>query len=240
MLTSTLAVCIKSFPYKESSTVVSLYTKDSGLKTCIINGGRKPNAKVKSACFQPLQPMEVVIYNNPKSAFCRIKENKLTFNIAGIQTNMTKISVAMFITEVFYLSVKEDNPNEELFFFLENSVIYINNCEKERDLRDFHIYFLYHLSRILGFEPMNNYSLQTPFFDISKGTFVEHQDVQTLDKDLSSLFYKTLLTLKSEYAAFTENSAARNALLDIFILFFEQHITNNRRIKSRQILHTIF
>ncbi|MBR1626898.1 MAG: DNA repair protein RecO C-terminal domain-containing protein, partial [Bacteroidales bacterium] len=168
------------------------------------------------------------------------KDNKLTFNIAGIQTSMTKVSLAMFITEVFYLSVKEDNPNEELFFFLENSVIYINDCENERELRDFHIYFLYHLSCILGFEPMNNYSSQMPFFDISKGTFVAYQEEQTLDKELSLLFYKTLLIVKNDYVAFTENPLKRNALLNIFICFFEQHITNNRHIKSHQILHSIF
>ena len=239
MLIKTQAICLKSFPYKESSTIVSLLTQELGLKTCIIKGGRKHNAVIKSSYFQPLQPIDVVIYYGNKSSFCQIKECNLTCDMTNTYTNMVKISLSFFLTEVLTLSLKEDNPNEEMFSFLIKTISYLNDCEDEKNLKDFHIYFLYHLACHLGFEPMDNYSEDTPFFDISKGLFVNITEIQTLDRNMSSLFHKVISSIRDNYSYYTQTTFERRDLLNVFILFFEQHITNNRPIKSQKILQTI-
>ncbi|MGP1514582.1 MAG: DNA repair protein RecO [Bacteroidales bacterium] len=240
MVVKTQTICLKSFPYKESSSVVSLFTKDYGLRSCIIHGGRKRNATVKSSYFQPLQKIDVVMYDKGNSALCPIKECCITANLTNTYTNMVKVSLSMFIAEVLILSLKEGNPNETMFCFLGKTISYLNDCKENKDLRDFHIFFLYHLACILGFNPMNNYDEDNPFFDISTGTFVAIEDMKTLNKELSLLFYKFINTVKEDYTYCTENFQQRNSLLNILILFFEQHITNNRPIQSQKILHMLF
>jgi len=240
MLVKTPAICLKSFVFKESSSIVSLLTKDYGLRSFIINGGRKPTSKVKSSYFQPLQILEIVFYDNPKSNLNKIKECNILSNNININSNMIKMSLSMFITEVILLSLKENNPNNEFFSFAQQSITYLNQSTNDTYLKDFHIYFLYHLASYLGFSPMNNYSPEYPLFDIQKGTFVAIKDSTTLDEQNSLLLHNFLNDITLDYKVFTHNATERRDLLSLFIRFFEEHITNSRRIKSGQILHTIF
>ena len=240
MLVKTQAICLKSFLYKESSTIVSLLTEECGLRSFIITGGRKPSSKVKSSYFQPLQILEIVMYDNPKTTLNKIKECNILSNNLNINSSMIKISLSMFLTEVLLLSLKENNPNKEVFTFTKDCINYLNATTDDSFLRDFHIYFLYHLASYLGFDPMNNYCLETPLFDIQKGTFVSSIDSTTLDSKTSLLLHNFLNNISFDYNVFTQNATERRDLLSFFIRFFEEHITSSRHIQSSQILHTIF
>lgn len=239
MIVKTQAICLKSFAYKESSSMANLYTKDLGLKTYIIQQGRKKTAKVKSSFFQPLQIMNIVVYDNQKNTIQQIKECSLCNDLTSVYTNMVKMSLAFFIDEILHVSLKEDNPNEEMYNFICQTITTLNDCENTKQLKDFHLYFMYHLACYLGFEPLDNYSKENCFFDIKKGHFSSPIDTQSIDSQSSLLFHNFISSIKENYSPFTENINQRNELLNILISFFEEHITNHRHIKSQEVLRTI-
>ncbi len=238
MLEKTPAICLKSFHYKESSTIATLFTLDNGLQTCIVKGGRKKSSGVKSSYFQPLQPLEVVLYNSKKSNIHTIKECSIGCDITNATTDIVRTSLVFFISEVIGLSLKEENPSEEMFEFFMYVINTINDTGDTKELKDFHLYFLYHFARLLGFSPMDNYDKNKAYFDLNKGEFVALQDTQTLDKHTSLLFHDYINAVQDTYSYFTSNSQDRNVLLGAFIYFFETHITL-KQIKSQTILRTI-
>lgn len=152
MIVSTQGIAIKSIPYKESSTIVSVYTEAFGIKSYIVKGGRQKNASVRSALFQPLQILNLVVYENPKNNLQTIKEATLGDSLINIHTDIVRTTLAFFITEVVHLSLKEENKDTEIYSFLKQTIINLNNTEKT-NLKDFHLHFLYDFATILGFEP---------------------------------------------------------------------------------------
>jgi DNA repair protein RecO (recombination protein O) len=237
MLEKTSSIVIKNTPYKETSSIVTIYTKDFGLKTFIIKGGRKKNAVVASSIFQPLQILSIVFYQNHKNTLQQIKEYSISYNLQNIYLSIIKTSLAFFLTEVISLSIKEENPNEEVFSFLESSIVLLSESE-DKQLKDFHLFFLYRFATLLGFQPMDNYSDMEEYFDIEKGRFVGCENTSTMSKPSSLLFHLFLLNSKDNNPL-TKSQYERNEILSAFILFFEHHITNNKPIKSQQILKTI-
>ncbi|MBQ9253547.1 MAG: DNA repair protein RecO [Bacteroidales bacterium] len=152
MLEKTLGIAIKNIHYKESSSIVSVYTESFGLKSYIIKGGRKRNATVHSSLFQPLQVLDLVVYENPKNSLQSIKECSLALEQNSIYTNIIKTSLAYFLQEVICLSLKENASDKDIFNFLHSSVIKLNTCE-DKSLKDFHLHFLYDFATLLGFKP---------------------------------------------------------------------------------------
>ncbi|MDO5760403.1 MAG: DNA repair protein RecO, partial [Bacteroidota bacterium] len=145
MIEKTSGIVLKIFPFKESSSIVAIYTEKWGLKSFIIKGGRKKNAKVRSVLFRPLQIIDIETYINKKSTLSLISDVSLCENLDHIYGEMTRTSLAFFLTEVIQLSLQEDAPDEHLFKFLYDIVLKLNNIEK-KELKDFHLHFMYYFA----------------------------------------------------------------------------------------------
>lgn len=152
MIEKTEGIVLKSIPYKESSNIVQVYTKDWGLKSFIIKGGRKKNAAIHSSLFQPLQLLSLIAYVNPKNNLSQLKEVNILRNLNYIYCNIIKSSLAFFLTEVITLSLKEELKDEDIYSFLYSSIVELNEKE-DKELKDFHLFFLYDLAKALGLEP---------------------------------------------------------------------------------------
>ncbi len=195
MIEKTTGIVLKIFPFKESSSIVEMYTEKWGLKSFIIKGGRKKNAQVKSVIFQPLQVVSIAVYVNKNSTLSLIKEAYINENLDNIYCEIVKTSLAFFITEVIKLSLQEEAPDEHLFKFLYDSVLKLNDSDKVT-LKDFHLYFLYYFAKILGFE--------APFLSTQ-----------------------------------TQNKQERMEKLSLFIDFYQENITNHKKIISQEVLKQI-
>ncbi|MCH3924646.1 MAG: DNA repair protein RecO [Bacteroidales bacterium] len=237
MIEKTSAIVIKTYPYKETSSIVSLYSERFGLKTYIIKGGRKKNAPIPSNVFQPLQILDIIVYNKPKIVLNQIKEYALTYNLQNIYCNIIKTTLAIFITEIISLSLKEENPNDEAYIFLKDTITTLNDID-DKYLKDFHLFFMINFASLLGFQPMNNFDEENKFFDITKGCFSNNISTNSLSFDLSSTLHKFLIQ-SPNITPITQSSIERNNILNALILFYQEHITNNKPIKSQQILSSI-
>ncbi|MBQ0113940.1 MAG: DNA repair protein RecO [Bacteroidales bacterium] len=159
MLVQTQGIVTKIIPYQESSSIVNVYTEAFGMKSYLIRGGRKKNATVRSSLFQPLQILNLVVYNNEKNTLQQIKEVSVAFDNNNIAMDIVRTTLAFFITEVLNLSIKEENQDIALYEFIRQTILSLNNVESSR-LKDFHLYFLFDFAKYLGFEPME-ISLET-------------------------------------------------------------------------------
>lgn len=145
----------------------------------------------------------------------------------------------MFYCELIYRSVTESETNQELYDFLMNSFILLD--EESGSITDFPLQFMIDLTRFHGFFPLGSYSEFTPFFDEQSGRFCQsipsHPDY--LDKNLSNVlsyyvnYHRPELTL--HFA-----SAQRYQLLNRMIEYYRLHLPGFSNLKSPAVIHELF
>ncbi len=239
MIYETKGIVLRTFPYSESSSIVGILTKEFGLKSYILKAGRKQKTSIRSNIFQPLYILDLQVYNNPKKEIQIISEAKIGQDLSPLFSNIKKTSLAFFLSEIINQCIKEEEKSEELYDFIEKNIIKLNTLSE--NYSTFHLNFLIELSEHLGFKPMNNYSLETPYFDILKGHFVNQSPYHSMhlskeDSFLLSNFLFSLNPISQNYTPIKLNKEEKNKILNILIQFYQTHILSPNSIKSHQVL----
>ena len=242
MIFQTKGIVLRTFAYSESSSIVKILTKEFGLKSYILKGSRKPRTKLRSNIFQPLYILDLQVYNSPKKDLQIISEAKVEYDLTPLFSDIKKTTLAFFISDIINQCLREEENNEELYNFIEKKIIALNTLEN--NYSTFHLYFLTELSEHLGFQPMNNYSLENQYFDLSKGYFVNtnpyHSNhLNEKDSQLLSSFLFSENPIAENYAPITLTKEEKTKILTILIKFYETHLLTPSSIKSHEILTTI-
>ncbi|MDQ1332865.1 MAG: repair protein RecO, partial [Bacteroidota bacterium] len=159
---------------------------------------------------------------------------------SDIYSNIMKSCVAMFLGEVLTTILKEESPNEELFGFLQDSIIYFDTCKE--GFANFHIAFLAGLSSFLGFEPGPRTSYNDLFFDMLNGEFVPAPPVhgnyanQEISGILASFFSSSYEKINSIMLKGTQ----RNEVLEVLVRYYSMHLPGLKKIKSLEVLKEVF
>ena len=168
MLHKTRGIVLKTTDYAENSVIIQVFTEKFGIQSYIINGVKKPKARIKQNILQPLYLLDLVVYHKPLGNVQRVSEIKPFYVFQSIPYDIRKSSIALFLNEVLYRSVKQQSADQQLFDFVFNSIELFDRIEKGVSV--FHLYFLLHLSRYLGFYPEMSNS-KAPYFDLKEGIF---------------------------------------------------------------------
>ena len=188
MIRKTRGIVLHTTRYGESSLVVHCYTEQFGRQTFMAKGVRKSRRNNRSNLFQPLFLLDFEIYYKESRGMHLFKEVSRAIPINSIPYDITKSTQAFFMAEVLYSVVREEEPNPVLAQFLVSTISYLDALENP--IPDFHIIFLFHLSRHLGFFPQKNFDESNRFFDLESGRFKPAftDSEKQLDEDLSTLW----------------------------------------------------
>lgn len=239
MLFNTRGIALHTIDYSDNSIIARVYTERFGLQGYMVNSARSKKAKVKASLFQPLALLDMVVYHKEKSRLHRISEARTAYPFSTIPYDIVKTSIVMFLNEVVYKSIKEEEPNERLFGFLFNSMQILDL--QAGSTRNFHLCFLVQLSKYLGFFPQGIASFETPFFDLHEGVFVPKEPLHPyyLDPALSLILSQITETDFHSAAQIAISNIERRALLSKLINYYELHLESLRDINSHLILEEV-
>ncbi|QQT27613.1 DNA repair protein RecO [Sphingobacterium spiritivorum] len=239
MLHKTKGIALKLTNYSESSVVVQVYTESFGLQSYLVNGAKKPKAKIKANLFQPLHLLELIVYHKDNNNLQRISEAHQTPPLLDLPYHIVKSSIAIFLNEVLYKSLKQQQHDGFLFNFIFQSIRYLD--ETDHSLANFHLTFLIKLSMFLGFLP-NVGTKVLPYFDLREGNFSSslpaHSDV--LQPPHTEIFHQLIGSTYASAAALKINKEERALLLSKILDFYNIHVANFGEINSVYILEEIF
>ena len=239
MLHKTRGIALHATKFSETSSIVKIYTELFGLQSYLIKGVRKQNAKIKPGLFQPLTILDLVVYHKEKSSLQNLKEANYSHLYQTIPFDIRKSSIALFINELVYKTIHEEEPHPELFSFLYNTCLNLDAAGDNFSL--FHLVFSLQLTRYLGCMPQLNYSGKTPFLNLREGIFQasapEHRDF--LEPAMSKLFFELLRTTEDTCAPIQVSAKTRNTLLEIILFYYHLHVPGFRKMQSHHILHTV-
>ncbi|MCF8296510.1 MAG: DNA repair protein RecO [Saprospiraceae bacterium] len=236
MLYKTKGIVIHQIKYSETSVIVKIYTELFGLKSYILRGVRKNKSKIKSNILQPLTLVELDVYNKEKSDIQQLREIRNIHQFVSLPFEIHKSSIALFIAEILYKSIKEEEPNKNMFEFIFNSIIFLDTSENK--ILDFHLLFALQLTRYLGFHPQGKYSETNGFFDMEEGIFKSNlpRHPYFIDKPLSENFYQLIISPYENLEFLKISNESRKLLLDKIIQFYKLHLPGIKDIKSHHIL----
>lgn len=239
MLHKTHGIVLHTTKYTDNSIVAKIYTELFGLQTFLISGARGKKSSVKANLFQPLALVDIVIYHKENKQLQRIKEVRIESPFVSIPYSLSKASIVLFLNEILYKTIREEEPDANLFEFIYKS-LQILDLKKDNWV-NFHLLFLVQLSKYLGFYPQGRFSETTNYFDLKEGKFMEKQSLYPhfLSPLLSNLLSQLL---GSTYDTLPNNSisnTARRELLEQLIIYYQLHGTGIYEIKSHHVLEEV-
>ncbi|MFD2144107.1 DNA repair protein RecO [Mucilaginibacter antarcticus] len=173
MLHKTRGIVLKTTDYGESSVIVQVFTEKLGLQSYIINGVKKPKAKISRNMLQPLHLLDMVVYHKAAGNVQRISELKTAPVLQTLPYDIIKSSMALFLNEVLYKSIKQQTADEHMFDFVFSAIEWLDH--QTDGLANFHLLFLVKLTRYLGFYPDRYQVDNADYFDLKDGVFKQYK-----------------------------------------------------------------
>jgi DNA repair protein RecO (recombination protein O) len=220
MIHKTRGIVFRFTKYGETSVIVTIFTELFGLQSYIVNGIRSKTAKNKIALYQPLTLLNLIVYHRENSNIERIKEVQCFHPYRSLTADVKKSSIAIFITELINRTVKEESHAKEMFEFLSNSLIAID--ELKTGFENAHLIFMVKLSRYLGFGPQ--------FVNELLAGRMADADIEKLLVILIQANYDQVILI---------GNTQRRHVLELLLKFYSDHLESMGEIRSVQILRDV-
>ena len=110
----TEAVVLSKLNYGDTSSIVTLFTKDYGKLSVMLKGGRNPKSKL-SLIVDPLNYLEVIIYNNPSRELQILSSADIKGHFHKIKEDLDKLKYSHAVIELIKNLSVEHEVNKKLF-----------------------------------------------------------------------------------------------------------------------------
>ncbi len=239
MLHKTRGIVFKTTAYGESSVIAQIFTEKFGLQSYMINGVKKPKAKISSNMLQPLHLLDLVVYHKNTGNVQRIAELKNSPVLQSIPYDVIKSSLAIFLNEVLYKAIRQQSADENLFDFVFSAVEWLDN--QTTGLANFHLLFLIQLSRYLGFYPDRYMMNDADYFDMKNGVFSKYKpdSVSYLSPPHTQNFNQLLDCSFENIATLKFTNDERRYQLNKLLEYYALHIEGFGHIRSHEILEDV-
>ncbi|HOS90240.1 MAG TPA: DNA repair protein RecO [Prolixibacteraceae bacterium] len=240
MLEKTRGIVLHSTKYGDNSLIVTMYTKKFGRQSYMVNATHGRRSANKASAMQPLFLLETESYQKKTRELQRLKESSIWHPYVSLPYDIHKSTQAIFLTEILCKILQEEEPNPDLYDFLENALLFFDTMEEGVAL--FHMWFLVHLSAWLGIYPLTRHSPDKGWFDMKKGVVVDREPLHSsfMDQETTHL----LITLQSlqvmDLFRVKTTRNQRNILLNKLMEYYSLHFGNLNPLKSLQILKEVF
>ena len=240
MLATTQGIVLHFIKYRESSVITTIYTRDFGRQSYLINAARSKKSKNRASLLQPLFLVDLVAYQKQSRELHRVKELKSNQPYQNIAFAIAKSTQAILLAEILYKTLNEQESFPEMFDFIKSTLLYFDLMDE--GALNFYLFFLFRLTEYLGFLPTTNKIGFEAWFDMKKGAVVPFQPSHPhfANKEVTEHLI-SLSTLKiNELPEFKISRTMRDSLLTVLIDYYQLHFENLGEIKSLNILREVF
>jgi DNA repair protein RecO (recombination protein O) len=240
MIQTTKGIVLTHTRYGESSAIVHVYTFHFGMQSYMVNSVFSKKKKGNTLLLQPLNLLDMEVYHRNEKDLQRLKEFKLAHPLNHIPYSQSRRAQAFLITEILSRVLRNEGHNHELFRFIAESIEFLDG--EHPGLENFHIWFLFNLTRFLGFYPSNNPEASSKAFDLTEGCYVnvEPPHPYILQGNALQLFAYLFNSDQTKLQQIAVNVEQRRTLLETIIQYYELHHQNIGKIRSLAILENLF
>ncbi|MDB5241569.1 MAG: repair protein RecO [Spirosoma sp.] len=228
MLQKTRGIALSYIRYRETSIIARVYTEEFGLQSYIVNSVRTARSKNnRIALFQPLTLLDMVVYYKNDRDLHRMSEVKTSHPFQSLPFDVSKSTIAIFVTEMLNKVLKEEAGSPPLFRFLVDSVLFLEDASINYE--NFHLAFLLKLSFFLGFGPESSREFESQLRENSY-PFLPDDEMETA---LNAMLRQPL------GSPIRLARASRNDILDALVAYYQIHLDSIGEVKSLPVLREV-
>ena len=149
-------IVLGTLKYGEKGLIVHMLTDVCGRQSYMIQGIRPTAKGSRAALLQPMFAVEFEGLQSPKMSMHRLKDLAPGIVLQSTPFDVRKSTMALFMAEVLYRLIRDNELSHDLFDFVWASVLALDALDE--GVANFHLWFLANLSRPLGFSPDNEYT----------------------------------------------------------------------------------
>jgi DNA repair protein RecO (recombination protein O) len=246
----TEAVVLRTLNFRDSSKIVTFYTREYGKMTALAKGARNPKSKFGSL-LQPLNYLQIVIYRRENRQMQYLSGCEFVRFFKTITANFEKLYVGMAILEIVDKTSHDEEENESLFSLITETLSAID--EPSSYPINALIHFGLKLSSILGYNPeFSSCLICRKEIDFSKSNsfFYVLERGGPLCNNCSTKFHgsfqlsSSALRMLSNYSKIQPSDAAKTQiqvelqreLLHFVIVYLKHHWNALKEIRSLNFL----
>lgn len=239
MLEKTTGIVLHNVKYAESSSVLTVYSRLHGRSAYMIYGVGKKKSAVKPALLQALSILEMNVNHQPGKDIQQIKEVRVAPYSNGISPDPVKNALALFIAELLFKTLKRPGADEHLYDFLEHAIQMLE--EMEFGLANFHLVFMFKLSKFLGFAPTSE-DADKVYFDLMNGVFLKTRPLHKnfLNIDDTANFTRVLHTGFDNMHELHLSRSVRQKILNDLIEYYKLHLPEFHGLNATAVLQELF
>lgn len=239
MLIKTEAILLHHVRYSDNSLIAQFYTRDHGRMSVMVRGlsSRKGNARF--SYFRPMNVFSLEIYHSEKREVHNLKEMSLAFIPKNTPSDIRRSTLALFISEVLYNIIREEDVNRRLYDFIRSSSV--NLDEMQEGLSNFHLWFLVAFMAYTGIGPAATRQSNV-YFDMLTGQFTPNQPMHPdcLQPHQANLFNILLQMPAEELDRMHLQGEERSELLERILRYYSLHLAGIRQFRSLTVLRELF
>lgn len=242
-LHKTKGLVLRALKYGDTSLVVTVFTELFGLQSYIVSGVRTSNKKGTGPAnvFQPGALLDLVVYHSSSKSLQRIKEFQWSALYIELFASVPKHSVCLFIVELLHRSLKQPEPNPELFYFVEDCLIGLDKSSASI-MANIPLFFAIHLAHFFGYRLVDEREEEGSWLDLREGRFVSdrptHPDV--LDPNDAAAVLQLLRVMHpGELSEVRLNRDVRRRLLPAMELYYQLHQPDFGSLRSLPVLRAV-
>jgi DNA repair protein RecO (recombination protein O) len=239
MLYKTEGIVLGTSPYNDIYGITQVFTRDHGRVSYLLPRSQGKKSNLKASLFFPLSVLNLEVEHLPLRDVHRLKEAERQFPLYDLCTNMTKVSLAFFVSEFLSRVLRESDNNELTFDFVKNSVETLEAAKK--GLANFHLAFMFGLTRFLGIYPNVEWQGKGGYFDLLHGEFSTGMPLHNhyLNQEKSAFLMQLRRMNYGNMHLFRLSRNNRNAIVDYLLEYYRLHIYDFPPLKSIDILREL-
>jgi DNA repair protein RecO (recombination protein O) len=150
MITKTEAVVLKSMNYRDTSKIVTFYTRRFGKLKGIAKGARQLRSKFGSS-LDPLSQVFLVLYKKEQRDLQLISQCDAVKNYKNLSKDLERLAVALAVAELINQIAHDEEGNDALYSLLAETL----DCIEQAPRNHVNLFFAFELrcAGILGFSP---------------------------------------------------------------------------------------
>jgi DNA repair protein RecO (recombination protein O) len=243
MVHKTKGVVLRTVKFGETSIVVSAFTELFGLQSYLVNGIRQVSKKgtAKGAYFQPGSLLDMVVYKNEFKNLQRIKEYKWAYLYQHLFSDIFKNAVALFAIELLNKCLKEPEPNNELFYFVEDALLHLDEATPTVTA-NYPLFVALHLAVFFGFRINDEFSEAKHYLDLQEGVFTADQPRHShylQDREAEAVSHILKVMNPSELEDLKLNQDMRRRILTALEGYYALHVPEFGTLRTLPVLREI-
>jgi len=239
-MTKSKAVVLHSLKYGDSQLIVEMLTEALGRLTFICRIPKTAKGKVKKQFFQPLTLLDLEFDYRPSAQMQHLRDVRVWQPYESLPFDAVKLSVGLFVAEFLLYATRDEQQNVPLFQYVVNSLLWLDSSQGH--FANFHLVFMIHLSRFIGFYPNVEGYQPGVYFDMRSGSFCTAVPSHRYFLRAAEA-EKIGLLLRMDYPTmhlFAMSRTERNRCLDLILAYYRLHIDGFPELKSPSILRELF